>query len=197
MYVGNNPMRFIDSTGMYYVDKTKATIYIANGSVRLKTENLNFVTRARIGHLNSNTKYWNTGEIGFNTNIGSLSWQSISSSSSPEMVGATDSPYEESYGRTNVVNPNKADGTPDKRYKDRSHSTAAPAASARGAKGLLILDAINTSFDLGIKIAFFSDKNKINKHVGLLGNAIQDLNSALGQELFRKNIKIQKGYLKY
>ena len=193
MYVANNPIKFIDPTGMYYIDKTKSTIYVANGSVNLRKENLNFVTRARIKHMNENTKYWNSGELGFNSTIGNLSWQEISSTPSSELVGATSSPYSDTYGEMNVVNPNKKDGTPDKRYKQRSYNTAAPAASAKGARGLLILDAINTSFETGIQIAFLSDKNKINEHVGLLGNAIQDINNALKQGMIPKEYQNAAG----
>ena len=193
VYAGNNPMRFIDPTGMYYIDKTKATIYVANGSVSLKKENLNFVTRARINHMNENPKYWNSGEIGFNSTIGYLSWQKISSTPSSELAGATSSPYSDTYGEINVVNPNKNDGTSDRRYKQRSYDTAAPAASAKGARGMLILDAINTSLETGIQIAFLSDKSKINEHVGLLGNAIQDINNALGQGMIPKEYQNAAG----
>lgn len=58
---------------------------------------------------------------------------------------------------------------------------------------MLILDAINTSFETGIQIAFLSDKSKINEHVGLLGNAIQDINNALGQGMIPKEYQNAAG----
>ncbi len=144
-YASNNPIEGIDLDGLEYVSSKEARISINSGVVRLRIENMTTVVKNLLTAYNNDSKNWpkDGSSIGADFSIGSISLQSTvpqqpNSDSDPSDANPNNRPQD-----TKVENPTaKTTGLPDRRYKDRTVTTASPAGSRGVALAAVAVDAI-------------------------------------------------------
>lgn len=139
------------------------------------------ITKNNFNTENNDPHNWAPGEIGINTTIGNINYTHPADAD----VNATDN----TFGAPDQLNwwPGKMDvgvsnaastGMPDKRFKPRTVEAASPA----GARGLAIasltVDAIIIGYNYLQNYLADDDNDLAKAHVGILRNAIYDVNQA-------------------
>jgi RHS repeat-associated protein len=183
-YASNNPVEGIDLDGLEYVSSKEVRIEIVYGKVKLKIENMTSVVRNSLKAANEDPANWPENSIGIDFTIGSFSLEKAAPKEGEFLngldntSGAPDPNFKA--GQTKVENPiAKSTGKPDRRYKDRTVSSASPG----GSKGLAILsvaiDAVIFGRNIYVKNRIAEDKSMINEHVNKFKLAAADVNYAL------------------
>ncbi len=196
-YCYQNPVKLTDPTGMAPKDgdpheplvsqfDSRIKIDVDRGVAELNLENFSWVTRGKIKAMNEDMANWAPGEIGINTTVANFNWSKVTNFERSELasmdntVGAVDpnyNPRQIPIGGTVL----KKDGTPDRRYagwNQKSINGGSPG-FVSGAKGMLVVDAVNFGFEQYMFWAAINDKSKLESHTRALLNATKLVDAAL------------------
>ena len=179
-FATNNPIEGIDLDGLEYVSSKQIRIKINNGVVSLNIENMTTVVRNMLKAYNNDPKNWAPDRIGADLSIGRISLQSAvpqqpKSDPDPSDANPNNRPQD-----TKIENPNaKSSGLPDRRYKERTVTTASPSGSRWAALAVIAVDAIITGANFYVQNRLEKDQDEINKHIGYFKAAAADVNYAL------------------
>jgi RHS repeat-associated protein len=179
-YASNNPVEGVDLDGLEYVSSKKVRIEVIYGRVKLKLDNMTTVVKNSLKAYNEDPKNWKPGEIGVDFSVGSISLQKAAPQTPSSDPDPNDANPNANPGETKVEKPiAKSTGQPDRRFKDRTVTTASPG----GAKGLALLsvgiDIVIAGANLYVQNRIEKDEGLINQHIGLFKLAAADVNYAL------------------
>ncbi|WP_177191913.1 RHS repeat domain-containing protein [Parafilimonas terrae] len=189
----NNPVSGVDLDGLEYLYFNEARIEVMRGGVFLKIENMHNITQNAFKQANSDPNNWSYDQfghkgIGISTEIGSINLQKYTPNSEADYNATDNSPGapEPDFqpGQTQVQNPTaKSTGLPDKRYKDRTVSSATPAGSRGLALASIAIDAIIVGSNISANYLVNDDINLAKKHIEILKQATYDVQTALNEGL--------------
>ncbi|MBF0575568.1 RHS repeat-associated core domain-containing protein [Dysgonomonas sp. GY617] len=195
-YCTLNPVRYTDPTGMAPEDgdphdplvsqfDSRIKIDVDQGVAELNLDNFSMFTRAKIKAMNEDMANWAPGEIGINTTVANFNWSKVTNFERSELasmdntVGAVDPNYDPRVipiGGTVL----KKDRTPDRRYagwNQKSINAGSPG-FITGAKGMLVVNLINFSFEQYMFWAAINDKNKLESHTEALRTTVRLVSTA-------------------
>jgi RHS repeat-associated protein len=182
-FASNNPVEGIDLDGLEYLSSKVARIQVVNGIVMLKVDNMTSVVKKALKAYNEShaSSFDANGNptIGADFSVGKIDIAGTLPqfpSSDPEEDDAKPNHRED---KTEVGKPKTQKGLTDKRYKDRSVTTASPS----GAKGFAYLQiammVIESGVNLYMQNAQKNENALVSKHIGVFKLAAADVNYAL------------------
>lgn len=198
-FASNNPVEGVDLDGLEYASSKDVTVEIIRGMVKLKLENLSTVSQ-NIIKGSQNGCYDQFGNRtssncppagGYDTRIGHFSLtapQALESDPDPSDANPNKRPDQTEIGKPIA----KSTRLPDRRYNDRTVTTASPG----GAKGLAIVQVAEMAITLGANLIannkLSKDENKINSDISSFKKAAADVNYALSNGLIPKALQTQE-----
>ncbi|GHV17524.1 hypothetical protein FACS1894169_12850 [Bacteroidia bacterium] len=195
-YTFQNPVKYIDPMGMEGKEgdphdplvsqfDSRIKIDVDRGVAELNLDNFSMFTRAKIKAMNEDMSNW-AGGIGMNITVGSFDWTKVTNFERSELasmdntVGTVDANYttRELYIGGKVL---RKDGQPNQSYAGWNHASVNGGISkefAAGAKGMLVVNLINFSFEQYIFWAAVNDRNKLESHTAALLTATKLVDAA-------------------
>lgn len=190
-FASNNPVEGVDVDGREYLSSKEVRIEVIRGQVKLKIENMTTVVKNNLTALNNDPKNWKPGEIGVDFSVGSFSIKSITPEPERADINLTATGRSKGPdfqpGVTKVENPTAAStGQPDKRYKQRTVSSASPGGSKGLAVFSVLIDAAIIGTNLYIQNRSEKDEGLIKDHINYFKLAAADVNAALQKGMIPK-----------
>ena len=184
----NNPIEGVDLDGQEYLSSKDARIEVTGGVVMLKLANMHNVTRNNFELANENPDNWSDGSdgkkgIGISTTVGSLNIQSYNKAdadynATDNTPGAPDPNFKA--GETTIEKPiAKSTGAPDRRYKDRTVSSATAGGPKAFTIASLVVDVIIVGSNYLGDYLVNDDIKRVKSQEGILNKAVYDVNRAL------------------
>ncbi len=194
-FAENCPISGIDLEGAEYLNKDEARVEFSRGVLKIKVENMNFITRKSWNNANNDPKNWKKGEMGISRTIGTIDWSNFTQEVKPV---PTVRPY------PNVTNPNHSNSIPSKHVFTKSSNYTQrdkrvdPKLVGGGSppkaigRGFIALAAVNY---IGSKIpgwASWYEEIKIESHVEKAKLAIENVNRGIAEGLVPKKYQNPK-----
>jgi hypothetical protein len=169
-FASNNPIEGVDLDGLEYLSSKEVRIQIIYGGVELNIANMNSVTRNLIKDYCKDPKNW-TSDGGVDITIGSFNFQPINPRQE-EDADPNDANPNANPGETKVGKPiAKSTGQEDRRFKDRTVTTASPGGSRA-------LGIVTVGVDLVVKATQYIVQNEIEKDIELVNEHIESFKLA-------------------
>jgi RHS repeat-associated protein len=176
-FASNSPISGIDLDGLEYLYAHEARIEAVSGQVKLKVQNMHWVTQNLIKAYSENPKNWQSGEVGVSaeialTNVNTNKQNENWGIGTPSMQ---DSPNDPSTNSPSSIRTESPRGKP----QPQSVSTNNQILSTKVSNRFLILDQVGKGLNLIAGWLVKDDANKVSEHGTLYVSALKDVNTAI------------------